>query len=179
MFVNPDGQPALAPSGLIQACFLGKSCDFTIWLIDTMNLLSAMGSYMLSTTHALSHQLSPASRYLRPSSYLRHALLLGFSSSPSYIFTHSVVFDMYIFFSPFLFMQILYFRHPALPFCWSLSLAASLFLSLFLSVWTDSRAAHYSSLPSFMESLSLFIQLWISVLLLHPTLCISLYGLYS
>lgn len=120
MFVNPDGQPALVPSGLIQACFLGKSCDFTIWLIDTMNLLSAMGSYMLSTTHALSHQLSPASRYLRPSSYLRHALLLGFSSSPSYISTHSVVFDMYIFFY--------------LPFCSCKSCILDILSSLFVDL---------------------------------------------
>lgn len=100
MFVNPDGQPALAPSGLIQAGFLGKSCD--VYHMTNRYHESAVSNGFIhaqhNTTHALSHQLSPASRYLRPSSYLRHALLLGFSSSPSYIYTHSVVFDMYIFF---------------------------------------------------------------------------------
>lgn len=48
---------------------------------------------MLSTTQhmPLAIRLSPASRYLRPSSYLRHALLLGFSSflSPPPPHTHT------------------------------------------------------------------------------------------
>lgn len=46
--------------------------------------------HMLSVTQHMPRavRLSPVSRYLGPSSYLRHALLLGFSSSCTHALTH-------------------------------------------------------------------------------------------
>lgn len=109
-----------------------------------MKLLSALGLYMLSTTHHMPRaiKLSPASRYLRPSSYLRHALLLGFSSSHStYTHTHKqthtqqclsfFLFKKKSLFISFCSRKSLFFRHTALTQCCRLSLTTSLFLSVF------------------------------------------------
>lgn len=79
-----------------------------------MELLSAPGSYMLSTTQhmPLAIRLSPLSRYLRPSSYLRHALLLGFSSSPHTLSNVCLLLNLSS--SPFVPVNLCFFGHPAL-----------------------------------------------------------------
>lgn len=61
-----------------------------IWLRKPVELLSGPGSYMLSATQHMpwAIRLSPASCYLLPFSYLKHALLLGFSSFPSHPTEH-------------------------------------------------------------------------------------------
>lgn len=92
-FGNPDGRSAFLPTSVRPHTSrpLREVMWSAVWLRE---LLSALGLYMLSTIQHMpgAIRLSPTSRYLRPSSYLRHALLLGFSSSPSSPQTHSAMF---------------------------------------------------------------------------------------
>lgn len=97
VFGNPDGRSAFLPTSIRpHAGRLSREVMWSaIWLREPMELLSAVGSYVFSTTQHMpwAIRLSPASRYLRPSSYLRHALLLGFSSSPPPL--HSAMFVVF------------------------------------------------------------------------------------
>lgn len=132
-----------------------------IWLRE---LLSALGAYMLSTTQHMPRaiRLSSASRYLWPSSYLRHALLLGFSSSPHRTLTHSTMLVFIYLFISFCSRKSL----DILQCCFFLYLSCNLFGR---TVW-QLIAHHYCLSCS-------HIHLWISVLSLVVPLPLS--GLHS
>ena len=140
-----------------------------IWLRESMKLLSPLGSYKYCTTQHMPRaiRLSLASRYLQPSSYFRHALLLGFSISP--LHTHTLSnFCLLLYLCVSFFLQILTFW-TSCPLSLSISVSyCFLFLSLLLSLWTDSVAARYSSLLSdnLSPSTSIFV-------FLFPSCCIS------
>lgn len=101
-------------------------------------------------------RLSPVSRHLLPSSYLRHALLLGFSCSPPSPNTQSA---LLIFSTSSLFCSYI-FRHLILSLCHS-KLTFSLLPSVFWSGLTEDVAACNPIITHLLVCLSFSTNLWL------------------